>query len=146
MSSTRLCAGIEGLVKAGAKLLAGQAAATGPASHVPTLLEAVVAHQPPAHALIDTGALITGLGNKSMQVDGQQATIPDKRIRAFGFDFTRLILDPARMSAPLCDHDEVIYSDVWTAAKLKRVLPTCRCYPMRPRGTSRKLTMCAAAK
>ena len=36
---TRLCAGIEGLVKAGAKLLAGQAAAAGPTSHVPTLLE-----------------------------------------------------------------------------------------------------------
>jgi NADP-dependent aldehyde dehydrogenase len=35
----RLCGGIEGLVRAGAKLLVGQAAATGPASHVPTLLE-----------------------------------------------------------------------------------------------------------
>ena len=36
---TRLCRGIEGLVAAGAKLLAGQAGAAGPASHVPTLLE-----------------------------------------------------------------------------------------------------------
>jgi alpha-ketoglutaric semialdehyde dehydrogenase len=35
----RLCAGIEGLVQAGAKLRAGQAPAAGPASHVPTLLE-----------------------------------------------------------------------------------------------------------
>ena len=35
----RLSSGIAGLVKAGAVLLAGQAAATGPASHVPTLLE-----------------------------------------------------------------------------------------------------------
>jgi 2,5-dioxopentanoate dehydrogenase len=35
----RLCSGIEGLVQAAAKLLAGQAAAAGPASHVPTLLE-----------------------------------------------------------------------------------------------------------
>jgi alpha-ketoglutaric semialdehyde dehydrogenase len=35
----RLCAGIEGLVQAGAKLLAGHATAAGPASHVPTLLE-----------------------------------------------------------------------------------------------------------
>ena len=35
----RLCSGIEGLVRAGVKLLAGQAAASGPASHVPTLLE-----------------------------------------------------------------------------------------------------------
>ena len=35
----RLCAGIEGLVKAGAAVLAGAAAAAGPASHVPTLLE-----------------------------------------------------------------------------------------------------------
>jgi NADP-dependent aldehyde dehydrogenase len=35
----RLCAGIEGLEQAGAHLLAGQAAAAGPASHVPTLLE-----------------------------------------------------------------------------------------------------------
>lgn len=35
----RLAAGIEGLVQAKATLLAGQAAATGPASHVPTLLE-----------------------------------------------------------------------------------------------------------
>jgi 2,5-dioxopentanoate dehydrogenase len=36
---SRLSGGIEGLVKAGATLLAGQAAAAGPASHVPTLLE-----------------------------------------------------------------------------------------------------------
>jgi len=35
----RLCAGIEGLVQAGARLLAGEAGATGPASHLPTLLE-----------------------------------------------------------------------------------------------------------
>jgi 2,5-dioxopentanoate dehydrogenase len=35
----RLSAGIEGLTKAGAHLLAGAAAASGPASHVPTLLE-----------------------------------------------------------------------------------------------------------
>ncbi|MFM7137651.1 MAG: aldehyde dehydrogenase family protein [Planctomycetota bacterium] len=35
----RLSAGIEGLVKAGATLLAGEATAAGPTSHVPTLLE-----------------------------------------------------------------------------------------------------------
>ncbi|MBM4020672.1 MAG: aldehyde dehydrogenase family protein [Planctomycetes bacterium] len=35
----RLGVGIEGLVRAGATLLAGQAAAAGPARHVPTLLE-----------------------------------------------------------------------------------------------------------
>jgi alpha-ketoglutaric semialdehyde dehydrogenase len=35
----RLCEGIEGLVQAGARLLAGQAAAAGPTSHVPALLE-----------------------------------------------------------------------------------------------------------
>jgi alpha-ketoglutaric semialdehyde dehydrogenase len=35
----RLCAGIEGLVTAGAKLLVGAAGSAGPASHVPTLLE-----------------------------------------------------------------------------------------------------------
>lgn len=35
----RLCGGIEGLAKAGARLVAGRAAAAGPASHVPTLLE-----------------------------------------------------------------------------------------------------------
>jgi 2,5-dioxopentanoate dehydrogenase len=37
--SSRLCEGIEGLLAAGATLLAGQAAAAGPTSHVPTLLE-----------------------------------------------------------------------------------------------------------
>lgn len=36
---SRLSGGIEGLVKAGAALLVGQAAAAGPTSHVPTLLE-----------------------------------------------------------------------------------------------------------
>ena len=36
---SRLSAGIEALVQAGAALLAGQVAAAGPASHVPTLLE-----------------------------------------------------------------------------------------------------------
>ena len=35
----RLCAGIEGLVTAGARLLAGGAGSAGPASHLPTLLE-----------------------------------------------------------------------------------------------------------
>ncbi len=34
----RLCAGIEGLVRAGARLLAGEAGSAGPASHLPTLL------------------------------------------------------------------------------------------------------------
>ena len=36
---SRLAGGIEGLVRAGATLLAGQAASAGPASHVPTLLK-----------------------------------------------------------------------------------------------------------
>jgi alpha-ketoglutaric semialdehyde dehydrogenase len=35
----RLCAGIDGLLAAGARLVAGEAAATGPAGHAPTLLE-----------------------------------------------------------------------------------------------------------
>lgn len=52
-------------------------------------------------------------------VNGEK--IPDRCIRAEAFDPTRLILDPAVTSRRLADHDEVIYEDVWTIAKVNRV-------------------------
>lgn len=60
---------------------------------------------------IDTGVL---------SVDGQE--VPDKCLRAFSFDTTRLILDPANQSRDLHQHEYVIYEDAWTLDKIKRVL------------------------
>lgn len=61
------------------------------------------------------------IADEVREVDGQQ--IPDKRVRCFTFDPSRLILDPANPARTLSDHDEVIFEDVWTVHKLKRVFP-----------------------
>lgn len=65
-----------------------------------------------------------GLGlmieNPAVTLDGQPVT--DARIKAFDFDVTRLSLDPANNSNDLRDHDYVLYTDVWTVHKIKRVL------------------------
>ena len=44
-------------------------------------------------------------------------------IETFSFDPYLLTLDPANLDKPLCQHDWVLYSDVWTYDKLKRVYP-----------------------
>lgn len=69
------------------------------------------------------GLSLTNIEGRNLDIGGQQVTMPDQRMKAFNFDFTRLILDPARMNVPLHEHDEIIYSDVWTVAKIKRVMP-----------------------
>lgn len=48
--------------------------------------------------------------------------IPDKCVRAFDFDPVRLVLDPAVKARRLCDHEVVVYEDVWTLSKLERTL------------------------
>lgn len=48
--------------------------------------------------------------------------VQDRCLKAMSFDPTHLILDPAITSRRLTDHDEIVYEDVWTLAKVKRVL------------------------
>lgn len=43
-------------------------------------------------------------------------------LKAFSFDSTKLCLDPDNQHLDLYNHDFVIYSDVWTAQKIKREL------------------------
>lgn len=45
----------------------------------------------------------------------------DCRIRAFAFHPMKLVLDPHQESGELSDHEWVIYRDVWTVKKAKRV-------------------------
>lgn len=52
-------------------------------------------------------------------VDGQM--VPDKCVKSFTFDPVRLILDPAQTARDLEEHEVVIYEDVWTLAKLRRI-------------------------
>lgn len=52
-------------------------------------------------------------------IDGQE--VPDKCVKAFTFDPVRLILDPAMTARSLEDHEVVIYEDIWTVAKVRRV-------------------------
>lgn len=47
--------------------------------------------------------------------------IKDRCAKAFTFDPVRLILDPGQTSRRLYDHDIVIYEDVWTYDKIRRV-------------------------
>ncbi len=46
----------------------------------------------------------------------------DAVVSAFAFDPHRLVLDPGNQSLDLWDHEYVIYRDVWTVTKIKRVL------------------------
>lgn len=54
------------------------------------------------------------------ELDGEQ--IPDKCLKAFSFDTTRLILDPANANRDLHQHEYVIYEDAWTIDKIRGVL------------------------
>lgn len=55
-------------------------------------------------------------------VEGQQREVPDVRMRAMVFPAHHLSLDPAVDSHNLCDHDAVLYTDIWTKTKAERVL------------------------
>ncbi|NRA59074.1 MAG: hypothetical protein HRU13_13255, partial [Phycisphaerales bacterium] len=55
-------------------------------------------------------------------VGGVERDVPDIRLRAMMFPAYYLSLDPSVDSHNLCDHDEVVYSDIWTKAKAERVL------------------------
>lgn len=45
----------------------------------------------------------------------------DCAVKTFTFDPHRLVLDPGNQSLDLWDHEYVIYREVWTASKVKRV-------------------------
>lgn len=49
---------------------------------------------------------------------------PAVELRAFDAPAHRFSLDPGNGSFDLADHERVIYSDVWTASKIRRVLGT----------------------
>lgn len=65
------------------------------------------------------GLSLTNLSAR--EIMGQQ--MPDQRFRCFDFDYSNLILDASLLNRPLNEHDEIEFVDIWTAAKLKRVLP-----------------------
>lgn len=61
--------------------------------------------------------------DRRLVVRGRETTSPDSVMRAFGFHPYRLLLDPAVTSTDLRGHDVVIYEDVWTINKLRRLFP-----------------------
>lgn len=64
-----------------------------------------------------TWGLGLAIENGVRSVRGQ--AMPDKRIRAFEFNTSNLVLDPGNQSIDLEDHEEVAYTDVWTADALE---------------------------
>ncbi len=46
--------------------------------------------------------------------------MPDKRLRAFQFNPTQLVLDPASQEMDLWDHETVGYTDIWSADAIER--------------------------
>lgn len=65
-------------------------------------------------ALEQTQMVVQGNGGESIPVMGTS-------LRAFDFDATRLTLDPHNQSRNLRDHDTVIYSDVLTVHRMRRL-------------------------
>ena len=51
-------------------------------------------------------------------VNGQE--LPSKRLRAFQFNPSNLVLDPASQEMDLWDHDTVGYTDLWTADAIEQ--------------------------
>lgn len=68
------------------------------------------------------GAGVTQLGTRALALPNGSANLPDARLRCFDTDFTKLTLDPAKLNLELYDHDEVVFSEVWTITKIRRVL------------------------
>jgi hypothetical protein len=56
----------------------------------------------------------------TLDIQGQQVAVQNRKVRAFDFDYTRLTLDPHNQSPDLRDHDSIIYSEVFTESKLNR--------------------------
>ena len=65
---------------------------------------------------------VWGLGffmkDSEREIDEQM--VPDRCVKAFTFDPTRLILDTGEKSKDLLDHEVVVYEDVWTIDKVRR--------------------------
>lgn len=68
------------------------------------------------------GAGLSQLGTRSLNLPTGQANLPDARLRCFDTDFTKLTLDPAKLNLELPEHDEIVFSEVWTVTKIRRVL------------------------
>lgn len=64
---------------------------------------------------------VTGAGGVGLTIRHNQQT-GSSFMEAFDFQATNLTLDPANYNADLHRHDYVIYSDIWTADKARRVL------------------------
>lgn len=56
----------------------------------------------------------------TLDINGGQTRVTNRKVRAFDFDFTRLTLDPNNQSHRLRDHDSIIYSEVFTENKLRK--------------------------
>lgn len=83
------------------------------------------------NAVVDDSGLLTAarMANFERTVGGLHGiglrieTLPnnDRTIKAFSFDATRLVLDPGVESCDLLDHEYVIYTEVVTIHKMKRM-------------------------
>lgn len=54
-------------------------------------------------------------------VDGRQMPLKTRKVEAFDFDSTRLMLDPANRSRDLRKHDTVVYHDVLSQQKIREM-------------------------
>lgn len=57
---------------------------------------------------------------RKMMIEGQQVDTDEKVVKAFEFDPSRLILDPACTARSLHDHEWVVYADSWTKERIRR--------------------------
>lgn len=88
----------------------------------------IQAHRQANHVRCVSGTAGIGLtirnGYKKINVRGAERTMQDRRLTAYPFHISDLILDPGACEDKhdLCDHDFVIHESAWTADKIARVL------------------------
>jgi len=74
-----------------------------------------------------TGTYGLGLAAKiqprRLSIAGQDVQMRDSKVEAFAFHPLRLVLDPHNQSPDLRRHEYVAYTDVWSAAKIRRMYP-----------------------
>lgn len=67
--------------------------------------------------------LCMNVNTREVQIDDlEPQTIEDKVISAFEAPTYRLSIDPGNESRDLMQHDSIVYTDVWTYRKIRRVL------------------------
>jgi hypothetical protein len=72
-------------------------------------------------AIYGTFGVGLAVESKIRQVDGKP--MPDRVVKAFCFEPHKLILDPGCQERALENHDTVIFCDIWTERKIRRLYP-----------------------